>query len=109
MIKNIVNKHIYLKIKIEQQINNVYNKGEDVIYENYIHSGGLEEGMGMAVDEMIKREKARLRREGRREGEIAGIGKTKIEVAKKLLEINMSIKQIKEITGITEEELKAYK
>ena len=62
----------------------------------------------MAVDEMIKREKARLRREGRREGEIAGIGKTKIEVAKKLLEINM-IKQIKEITGITEEELKAYK
>lgn len=109
MIKNIVNKHIYLKIKIEQQINNVYNKGEDVIYENYIHSGGLEEGMGMAVDEMIKREKARLRREGRREDEIAGIGKTKIEVAKKLLEINMSIKQIKEITGITEEELKAYK
>lgn len=55
MIRNIVNKHIYLKIKIEQQINNVYNKGEDVIYENYIHSGGLEEGMGMAVDEMIKR------------------------------------------------------
>lgn len=109
MIKNIVNKHIYLKIKIEQQINNVYNKGEDVIYENYIHSGGLEEGMGMAVDEMIKREKAKLRREGRREGEIVGIGKTKIEVAKKLLEINMSIKQIKEITGITEEELKAYK
>lgn len=55
MIKNIVNKHIYLKIKIEQQINNVYNKGEDVIYENYVHSGGLEEDMGMAVDEMIKR------------------------------------------------------
>lgn len=70
---------------------------------------GSEEDMGMAVDEMIKREKARLRREGRREGEIAGIGKTKIEVAKKLLEINMSIKQIKEITGITEEELKEYK
>ena len=57
--------------------------------------------MGMAVDEMIKREKARLRREGRRTG--------KIEVAKKLVEINMSLKQIKEITGISEEELKEYK
>lgn len=62
---------------------------------------GSEENMGMAVDEMIKREKARLRREGRRTG--------KIEVAKKLVEINMSLKQIKEITGISEEELKEYK
>lgn len=62
---------------------------------------GSEENMGMAVDEMIKREKARLRREGRRTG--------KIEVAKKLVEINMPLKQIKEITGITEEELKMYK
>lgn len=70
---------------------------------------GSEENMGMAVDEMIKREKARLRREGRKEGEIVGIGKAKIEVAKKLVEINMPLKQIKEITGITEEELKMYK
>lgn len=66
---------------------------------------GSEENMGMAVDEMIKREKARLRREGRRTGKKEG----KIEVAKKLVEINMPLKQIKEITGITEEELKMYK
>ena len=70
---------------------------------------GSEENMGMAVDEMIKREKARLRREGTKEGESVGIGKAKIEVAKKLVEINMPLKQIKEITGITEEELKMYK
>lgn len=66
---------------------------------------GSEENMGMAVDEMIKREKARLRREGRRTEKKEG----KIEVAKKLVEINMPLKQIKEITGITEEELKMYK
>lgn len=41
---------------------------------------GSEENMGMAVDEMIKREKARLRREGRRTGKKEG----KIEVAKKI-------------------------
>lgn len=48
------------------------------VLKNYVHIGGLEENMGMAVDEMIKREKARLRREGK----ITGKREGKIEVAK---------------------------
>ena len=43
---------------------------------------------------------------GRAEGLVEGGRKKQIEMAKKMLEMNMSKEQILEITGLTEEELK---
>ncbi len=54
-------------------------------------------------DAAIKREE---RETGRAEGLVEGGRKKQIEMAKKMLEMNMSKEQILEITGLTEEELK---
>lgn len=80
----------------------------------------LEEGGDsmLAAEEMILRENKMLiakgRREGRKEGKIIGIEegkiigirKNQIEVARKMLQENMSIEIISKITELSEEEIK---
>ena len=47
--------------------------------------------------------------EGLKEGKKEGIKENKIEIAKKLIKMNMDLKQIKEITGLSIEELENIK
>ena len=47
--------------------------------------------------------------EGIKEGENRGKEESKIEIAKKMLDANMDIKQISELTGLTIEEVKKLK
>ena len=53
-------------------------------------------------------EKAGLEK-GLKEGKKEGIKENKIEIAKKLIKMNMDLKQIKEITGLSIEELENIK
>ena len=58
---------------------------------------GLEKGLEKGLEEGLK------------EGKKEGIKENKIEIAKKLIKMNMDLKQIKEITGLSIEELENIK
>lgn len=55
----------------------------------------------LAVYDMIDRENERIRLEGKREGKREGKKEGKIEVAKKLLNKEMTFKDIQEVTGLS--------
>ena len=56
----------------------------------------------MRQEEKVQR---KVRKYGEKRGEKRGEKNSKIEIAKKLLEKNMTIKEIAEITKLTEEEI----
>ena len=59
------------------------------------------------VDYMLEREAGRI--EGRKEGEKIGIRKRNREIARELLDKNMSVEEIIEITGLTNDEIEKLK
>ena len=61
------------------------------------------------MDKGIIEGEARGKIIGREEGKKEGEKQKQIEIAKKLLQRNMSIEDIKEITGLTEEEISKLK
>ena len=66
-----------------------------------IYDTGLDEGFKRGE----KAGKIEGKREGKREGKIEGSNEEKIKIAKKLLDKNMPIEQIIEITELTKEEI----
>lgn len=74
---------------------------------------GIEEGIQKGIEEGRKKGIQEGRKEGKKEGEKIGekngIKKNSIEIAKKLLKMQMPINQISEITNLTEEEIKKLK
>lgn len=94
ILYNYINKVLLKKLPL---------KGEEKILEE-IKSRGADVDMGtMAVFDMIEREKKMYVSRGRKDGRL----ESKMEIAKKLFEINMPINQIKTITGLTDKQMKA--
>ena len=80
-----IKKHYHDKLEVKKVISNVARN-----MERYIETSRME---GLAEGEL----------KGKQEGELKG----KMEVAQKLLLIGMDIKQIQEVTGLSEEEIRS--
>lgn len=102
MFRNILNKIIRIKIG-----ENETNK----ILENLDKESG--DVAMMAVFEMIQKENREIFMNGRKQGKVEGKIEEKIagikEIAKKLLNKNLSKKEISEITGLRDDEIEKLK
>ena len=70
---------------------------------------GTQEGLEQGKKEGLEQGKKEGLEQGKKEGLQQGKKDEKIKTAKKLLKLKMSIDQIKEITGLTEEEIRKIK
>ena len=77
-----------------------YNVGMRVSKEE-----GLAEGLIEGRERGLKEGLKEGRKEGRKEGQVEGERKTKIEIAKKLLKLGMSIEDIEKVTQLSKEEI----
>lgn len=66
---------------------------------------GTEEGLKQGKEEGLKQGKGEGLKQGKEEGLKQGEKEEKIRTTKKLIEKNMPIEQIEEITGLTKEEI----
>ena len=57
------------------------------------------------ISEVLRKENEKQRREGRREGRIKGRKEGILSITKKMLEKNINIKDVQEITGLSQKEL----
>ena len=87
------------KDKQEQRLAELRMK--HILDQNSIRNSGIREGMEKGIKQGIK--------QGIEQGKKEGEKYEKIKIAKKLIELKMSIEQIIEITGLTEEEIKNIK
>ncbi len=76
------------------------------VYKEQAMEEGREEGLRQGKEEGRKQGIKEGKKEGMEEGIKEGIKEEKINMAKKLLKLKMSIEQIVEITELTEEEIK---
>ena len=103
------------KIMLTQIIKNKIGKEKTDEFLNKLNIGGDEDMM--AVFETIQQDNKRIYRRGKKDGIVEGIKQgisqgimqKSIEIAKKLLKLQMPIEQISEITSLTEEEINNIK
>ena len=77
-----------------------------IMDEKAIRKAGYVHGMEEGIEKGIETGKVLGEKSGIEKGKVLGEKNEKIKIAKKLKEMEMSMEEIKEITGLSEEEIK---
>lgn len=99
---------IELREKWEMDYKSSMSSAKEIGYEigNKI---GLEKGIKEGLEKGIKEGRKEGHKEGHKEGLREGIEQEKVNIAKKLLSKNIEVDEIKEIVGLTEDEINNLK
>jgi len=96
------------KDNMEKELKEIYDRKIEQGIEKGIEKG-IEQGIELGIEQGIERGVKKGLKEGIKKGEEKGKKETLIELAKKMLTINMDIPTIISITGLTSNQIKSLK